>query len=368
MDWRAALGDWRNRLVSNPRFRQSATANPLTRGMARRDARALFDLIAGFVYSQTVLACVETDLFAFLSHGPRSLDDMAAHTRLPRDGAERLARAAASLELLEPRADDHFALGRLGAAMVDEPGLAQMVRHHRLLYADLADPLDVLRGERDGALAAFWGYGRERGVSGEADSYSELMAATLPAVAEEIFAAHDFARAKRLLDVGGGEGAFLQEVAARAPHLDLALFDLPKGAARAERRLREAGLSDRARVHEGSFLRDPLPEGADVITLVRIIHDHGHDDARQLLTACRRAIAPGGALILAEPMAGAPGAAPVGDAYFGFYLAAMGKGRARTTDQLAELLRETGFGGVQLHRARLPLIAAVITARAQTGS
>ena len=362
MGLRAALGDLRNRLVSNPDFRRKAKANPLTRSQAVKSARALFDLTAGFVYSQTLLACVETDLFAFLSGGAKSLPEIADHTGLPADGAERLARAAASLDLLEVRGGGQFALGPLGAPLVNEPGLAAMIRHHRLLYEDLADPLAVLRGRTPGKLAGFWGYGLNDGAAGEADDYSALMAATLPMVADEIFAAADLSRFRRLLDVGGGEGAFLSEVAARAPHLDLALFDLPPVAERARARLVQTGLGERVDVHAGSFVSDPLPAGADVISLVRILHDHDDDTVRGLLSACRDALSPGGVLLIAEPMAGARGAEPMGEAYFGFYLMDMGRGRPRSAEAIMALVADAGFSQPQLHRSRMPLIADIVTA------
>ena len=44
-------------------------------------------------------------------------------------------------------------------------------------------------------------------------------------------------------------------------------------------------------------------------------------------------------------MLGTPGAETVGDAYFGFYLLAMGRGRARTPEQLKQMLTEAGFSG-----------------------
>lgn len=364
MGWQAALGDLRNRLVSNPDFRRFAKSFPLTRSKARHDARAIFDLMAGFVYSQTLLACVETGLFDFLKDGPRSLDDIAARAGLPREGADRLAQAAASLDLLERRSGHRFALGPLGAALAGDAGLAAMVTHHRLLYHDLIDPMAVLRGETPGQLADFWGYGRRDGTSGRPDAYSALMAATLPMVAEEVFAAIDLKAYRQLLDVGGGEGAFLKEAARAAPRLSLALFDLPPVAARARERLGEAGLADRADIHGGSFLDDALPAGADLISLVRIIHDHSDEDAMRLLRACRESIAPGGTLLLAEPMADARGAAPMGEAYFGFYLAAMGGGRPRNAARLAQMLGEAGFAGARVHRTRIPLIAGVMTARA----
>lgn len=362
MGLRSALGDLRNHFVSDPRFRRWAKGFAPTRPIARNQARALFDLTAGFVYSQTLLACVQVGLFEFLKDGPRDLDAIAGHADLPLEGAQRLCRAAEALELVEARGAAGFALGRLGAPLVGEPGLTAMIAHHRLLYEDLADPLDLLRtGGAEGKLAQFWGYGRSDRAAGESDAYSALMAATLPMVADEVFAACDIKAGRRLLDVGGGEGAFLSEVAARAPDLELALFDLPPVAERARARLIEAGLGDRVSVTGGSFLTDSLPQGADMISLVRILHDHSDEDVATLLSRCHAALSPGGTLLVAEPMADARGAAPMGEAYFGFYLMAMGRGRPRTADRLTQLMGEAGFVRPRRHRSRLPLIADVIT-------
>jgi demethylspheroidene O-methyltransferase len=64
--------DWRNRLLSDPRFQRWAADFPLTRPIARSRAKGLFDLVAGFVYSQTLAACVRLDLFPILGGGPPS--------------------------------------------------------------------------------------------------------------------------------------------------------------------------------------------------------------------------------------------------------------------------------------------------------
>ena len=57
--WRDSLIRLRTRVISNPRFQRWAAASPLTRFIARRQARALFDLCAGFVYSQVLAAFVQ---------------------------------------------------------------------------------------------------------------------------------------------------------------------------------------------------------------------------------------------------------------------------------------------------------------------
>ncbi|MCC7280468.1 MAG: methyltransferase, partial [Chromatiaceae bacterium] len=48
----------RNRLLASPAFQRWAVDFPLTRPIAQRRARALFDVTAGFVYSQILFACV----------------------------------------------------------------------------------------------------------------------------------------------------------------------------------------------------------------------------------------------------------------------------------------------------------------------
>ncbi len=142
------------------------------------------------------------------------------------------------------------------------------------------------------------------------------------------------------------------------------LFDLPAVAERARQRFQSAGLTGRAHAHGGDFLQDDLPYGADIASLVRVIHDHNDGGALRILRAVRRALPVGGVLLLAEPMAAMRGAETVGDAYFGFYLLAMGRGRPRTAQRLMELVREAGFGDIRRIATDMPLQTALLTARA----
>ena len=186
------------------------------------------------------------------------------------------------------------------------------------------------------------------------------MSATQPLVAEDILDAYPVERHACLLDVGGGEGAFLASAAARAPHLKLHLFDLPNVAERARPRLAALGLTDCVEITGGNFLEDVLPKGADLISIVRVLHDHDDDSALLLLQAAREALSPGGRLLLAEPMSGAPGAEPMGEAYFGFYLLAMGRGRPRSFEEIADLMRRAGFASIHQLRTRRPMLASAI--------
>jgi demethylspheroidene O-methyltransferase len=357
----------RDRWLSNPRFQRWAASFPLTRPTARKRAKALFDVCAGFVYSQILYACVRLKLFDLLSTGPQSAVGIAEQLRVPLESTERLLEAAVSLRLVEKRAGGRFGLGALGAAMVGNPAVSAMVEHHRLLYADLSDPVGLLRGELDQTeLARYWAYASVDKPASlrslQTTDYTALMGNSLPLVADEILDAYPLQKHRRLLDVGGGDGSFLIASAARSSTLELMLFDLPPVAERAAQRFVQLGLQSRAFAVGGDFLTDELPQGADVMSLVRVIHDHPDDAAQKLLQRVHRALPAKGVLLLAEPMLHTPGAAPVGDAYFGFYLLAMGRGRPRAPQELRDMLKNAGFATSQMVATRQPLQCRLILA------
>ena len=116
--------------------------------------------------------------------------------------------------------------------------------------------------------------------------YTVLMAASQPMIVQQVLSAYSFGmRIAACLDVGGGDGSFLAEVAAQTPKLRCVLFDLPAVADQASERFRAAGLSSRAVAIGGSFLTSRLPEGADIVSLVRVIHDHDDVNVMTLLRA-----------------------------------------------------------------------------------
>jgi demethylspheroidene O-methyltransferase len=345
--WRERWLAFRDRTLSSPAFQRGAAAFPLTRLVARRRARALFDLCAGFVYAQILQTCVQLGLFQILAGGPQTLATLSHRLSLSPDATRRLLLAAVSLRLVEERGTDRFGLGTLGAALAGNPGLAAMIAHHGMLYDDLRDPVALLRGAWDGGeLARYWPYAGALSPAalgrGATEPYTRLMAGSQALVAEEVLSAYRFDRHRRVLDVGGGDGAFLAAALARAPDLRGTLFDLPSVADQARSRFTTLGLARRAEAVGGDFLAVPLPGGADLITLVRVIHDHDDAAVLALLRAIRRVIADDATLLIAEPLAGTPGAEPVG-AYFAFYLLAMGSGRPRTAAEMRGLLAAAGF-------------------------
>jgi demethylspheroidene O-methyltransferase len=367
--WREVWAGWRDRLVASRRFQRWAAGFWLTRPIARRHASQLFDLVAGFVYTQVLTACVRLDLFETLARdGPQTVASLGRRAALSERAMQRLLDAAVSIRLLERRDQGCYGLGPLGAPLVGNAALVAMIEHHAALYADLRDPVALLREEGAGsAMSAYWPYAAYDAPGALTESrvaeYSALMTASQPMVIDEVLDAWAFQRHRRMLDVGGGEGRFVSAVARRAPHLQLMLFDLPPVAALAGQRRAAQGLSERVSTHGGSFFDDPLPAGADLVTLVRVLFDHDDAHALLILRAVHAALTPGGTVLVAEPMARTPGAHAMGDAYFGFYLLAMGRGEPRSVEDMRRLLDQAGFTDIRAVPTRLPLQAGIVVAR-----
>jgi demethylspheroidene O-methyltransferase len=360
--------DWRNRLIASPSFQRWATRFPLTRWLVRKQASDIFDLMAGFVYTQVLLACTQVKLFDILANGALSFGDLQKQIALKPAGLRRLLDAAVAIRLLVKRSEDRYALSMKSAPLVGNIAILDMVKHHADFYRDLSDPIALLQGDTSSAaLNEYWPYiTSEQGVVPENLSaekvadYSRLMAHTQSLVTDEIMDAYPMDKHQMLLDIGGGQGAFIKRLANRYPHLNFKLFDIPGVAELSNTHFHEIGLSSRAEAVGGNFFQDPLPKGCDLATLVRVIFDHDDVRVRQLLANVFDALKPGGTLLLAEPMAETKGFEAMGHAYFGFYLLAMGRGRPRTEAEISGLLSQAGFTGIKLLNSYMPLNAQIL--------
>ncbi len=350
--------NWRNQRLSDPRFHTRVGGIGLLRGVVRRRASQLFDLVAGFVYSQTLQACVQLDLFEILRSQPLTREALALQVDLPEKALTALLDAAAATGLVE-KIGDQIALGPQGAVLLANPSLLAMIRHHEFFYRDLSDPVALLKGQVKAEIADYWPYAGGQVSDHAAARYSDLMAQSQVMVAQQVVAAYDFGLHRCLLDIGGGNGTFAAEVGQHFSQLDLKLFDLPPVAqlAMAE----NAPGYGRVGAFGGSFIDDPLPDGADLVSLIRIVHDHDDSTVMALLQKIYDYLPPGGRLLIAEPLADTAGAGAIAGAYFSLYFMAMGSGRPRSLQELTGFVEQVGFTQVRHHPTALPLMASVLT-------
>jgi demethylspheroidene O-methyltransferase len=354
------------RLALSPAFHAFCARIPGLKHIARAEGRALFDIVSGFAQSQALLALVELRVLHRLADGPMTAVALAAPHGITADRMLVLCQAGAALKLMARTGDGGWRLATRGAAFLAVPGLEAMVRHHPVLYRDLADPVAFLKGETEPELATFWPY--VFGAVGAADPavaahYSQLMADSQGLVAADTLGMIDLKGVSHLMDVGGGTGAFLAAVGAVHTGLRMTLFDLPAVVPGATARFADAGLSDRVTIVPGSFRDDPLPRGADAISLVRVLYDHADETVARLLAAVYAALPPGGRVVISEPMSGGTRPDSATDVYFSLYTMAMRTGRTRSGDEISALLAKAGFADCHIYRGFRPFVTSVVTAR-----
>ena len=265
--WYERIRDRLNSLVATDEFQRWSARFPLTRPITMQRSRAVFDIVSGFVYTQTLLACVELELFEYLAGGARTIDEISRHTRLSPSSTERLLNAAASLRLLVKRRHGRYALGPLGAPLVGNTGRGRAHPAPSDGVPGPADPVGLLRQGADfrTELSRYWSYAdapRPQAIDdARVAAYSEIMAATLPPVARKSSMRMTSRKPRMPARRGRRRGRVPVTGRPAAPHLQLRLFDLPAVAARARARLEQAGHGDRARCDGGNFHADSLPRG-----------------------------------------------------------------------------------------------------------
>jgi hypothetical protein len=168
-------------------------------------------------------------------------------------------------------------------------------------------------------------------------SFDAQMEWRFRAQAAQIAERFDWGRFAEVLDVGGGSGTLLAAVLAAHPAVRGRVLDLPPTVAAAQERFARAGLDDRAGVVPGSFF-DPLPTGADLYVLSDVLHDWDHDQAREILTGCRAAAAPGATVLVVEPVRGHSA-----DTAIDLHLLMCFGGRERSVEELAALGAASGL-------------------------
>jgi 3-hydroxy-5-methyl-1-naphthoate 3-O-methyltransferase len=330
----------------------------------------LMHLVAGFWSFKTLAAAVDLGLFTALRGGRTiTVAEVTEEFGLAERPTDMLLAACASLGLLEKDGDgyrnselaetflvagqpDYFgglvaycdartypAWHRIGEALRSDRPLTWDPDKHRSLF-ETADPQ---------ILDLFW----------------EAMHSTSMFTARALSDACDLSGHKRLLDVGGGSGAYAIVLCQRYPHLSATVYDLPHVCDTASRNAAQAGLGDRITAVPGDFLTaSALPGEHDVILLSMILHDWAEPTNRELLAKCYAALPSGGTLIVSELILNTERTGPPAAALMGLNMVVETEGgRNYSESEYAAWLRDTGFTDVRRVNFEAPGANGAVVAR-----
>jgi hypothetical protein len=169
-----------------------------------------------------------------------------------------------------------------------------------------------------------------------------------------VLGAYDFARARHVVDVGGGHGLLLARVLAAAPQARGTLFDQPDVVKHAAAALSKMDLAVRCEVMGGDFFTR-VPAGGDLYLLKHILHDWDDERAGRILDAVARAMSPGTRLLVIEQGIAEPGVPNPGKIMDVIMLTLLEGGRERTAQQHAALFEKAGLRFVREIRTPGPI-------------
>lgn len=172
--------------------------------------------------------------------------------------------------------------------------------------------------------------------------FAEGMRANAVRGAEILLSQFDFGPYRALLDVGGNAGWYAIPIARAHPALRVTIVDLPEVEPLAHTTIHEQGLEARIEFAAGSFF-ERLPAGHDCLLLSSILHDWEDADCARILRNCYEALAPGGVVIVTEPMLADDYTGPDHPAASGLTMALLG-GQNRTRTGIVAMLEQAGFG------------------------
>jgi (2Fe-2S) ferredoxin/2-polyprenyl-3-methyl-5-hydroxy-6-metoxy-1,4-benzoquinol methylase len=167
---------------------------------------------------------------------------------------------------------------------------------------------------------------------------------------------------KRMLDVGGGSGAYAIAFATAGAHVHADVFDLADVLPLTEEYIARSSLSDRVHARAGDLRRDRFGEGYDVVLVSSICHMLGEEENRDLIARCHAAINPGGRIVIKDFLLQPDKAGPKFAALFSLnMLVGTRSGASYSEQEYARWLAAAGFQDVR--RVPLPGPAGLIVAR-----
>lgn len=311
----------------------------------------LMALSTGFWAFKTLAAAHELDLFSRLAGGASiTVAGLKEALGLKPRPAEMLLTGCAALGLLEktnggyrntPLSEAYLVRGKpyyFGGfvEMADKRlyagwgRLSEALRTNRPTTWDPDVQASIFDGEDPVMLAVFW----------------EAMHSLSTMTARKLGEAVDFGRYRRLLDIGGGSGAYDIELCKQYGTLRATVFDLPHVAKIAAGKVAEAGFTDRIETAGGSFF-EPLPQGHDVHLLSMILHDWDEAKNRALLSRSFGALPSGGAVVISELLVNDEKTGPAPAALMSLNMLIETEGRNYTPAEYSAWLEEAGFRQVE---------------------
>lgn len=318
----------------------------------------LIEVSGAFWKTCTLHAGVKLGVFAALGDREMAAPEVAGALGGSERGIPMLLNALAAMGLLE-RHGGRFRNTPEARRFLcpDSPAtVVPMILHHRNLVRGWAR-LD------EAVLSGKPVQERSSHVSGEEERESFLMGmfASASQLAPQLLPSLDLSGRRRLLDLGGGPGAYAIHFCLASPELQAVVFDLPTTRPFAERTIARFGLGDRITFQAGDFVEERAEGRFDAAWLSHVLHGEGPENCRKMLARAAETLEPGGLLLVHEFVLDDSMDSPLFPALFSLnMLVGTEEGRAYSEGQLRSMMEEAGAKEIRRLPFRGPTDSAIL--------
>ncbi len=347
---RAEIATNRNRMLNALREKDAAGVIP----------DPLMQTIRGFQESRVILTAIELDVFTAV--GARTAAaDVAKHCGTDPRATEMLLNALTAMGLLTKR-DGLFentpTSARYFAADGKNDARAALghTAHLWLTWSKLTESV------RAGTAV------RHQELPDRGDDWTEAFIAAMHRGATEragaVMAAAGVSGIRRMLDVGGGSGAYSIAFAKANPELQADILDLETVTRIAARHIAAAGVQDRVQTRVGDLRTDTFAKGYDLVFVSAICHMLDEEGNQDLIRRCFDALAPEGRIVIQDFILEPSKTAPKTAALFALnMLVGTERGSSYSEPEYAEWLNAAGFS--QVRHVRMPGPTGLMTGARQ---
>jgi 2-polyprenyl-3-methyl-5-hydroxy-6-metoxy-1,4-benzoquinol methylase len=154
----------------------------------------------------------------------------------------------------------------------------------------------------------------------------------------------DLSGVSRVLDVGGGSGAFAMAFVCAKAGISATVFDLPNVVSLTQTYIEQEGLADKVKTVAGDYMVDDLGSGFDLVFLSAIIHSNSVEENLKLIRKCAQALSPQGQVVVQDFIMDEDRTSPAHGALFALnMLVGTEAGDTYTEAEVRSWMEETGL-------------------------
>jgi SAM-dependent methyltransferase len=316
------------------------------------------ELVSSFQQSRALLTAYEVGLFTSLEDRARSSAEAADALKTDPRATDRLMNVLVAMGLLT-KSGDRYRNGSFAARYLvrDSPEYMAGLMHSVHLWRTWSTLTDAVRAghavtERDpGAAGGVWREAFIAAMHSRASQHAPTVVASL-----------DLTGVARVIDVGGGSGAFATAFVRAKCDLRATVFDLPDIVPITRRYVDEDGFADRIDIVTGDLTRDELGRGFDLVFISAIVHSFPPDENRRLMKKSAAALNPGGQVVVQEFLMNDDRTGPLSAALFALnMLVATPAGDTYTESEVRSWMTDAGFGAIE--RRDMPFGTGLVIGR-----